>query len=172
MGDSGTTGTFNRRRRATMAAGKSASLLPMDGKSGAACQNSVTADISADSRHGKRDRSLDTARSTGKSEKKKRRNDLSDRMRWVTTRMREEKVCLGIKYLQASQRHQLLLRFSWSFTSPLSRFLPFPSSGYRFIWLKRDLTLKQTRVNGRSLSQKCYTRFCRRLVISTLFLTL
>lgn len=91
MGDSGTTGAFTRRRRATMAAGKGASLLPMDGKSGAACQNSVTADISTDSRHGKRDRSLDIARSTGKSEKKKRRNDLSDRMRWVTTRMRGEK---------------------------------------------------------------------------------
>lgn len=96
MGDSETTGVFTRRRRATVAAAKGASLLPMDGKSGAACQNSVTADIRTGRTHGKRDRSLDIARSTGKSEKKKRRNDLSDRMRWVRTRMRGEKFVLAL----------------------------------------------------------------------------
>lgn len=81
MGDSGATGAFTRRRRATVAAGRGASLLPVDGKSGAACQSSVTANSSSDYGQRRRDRSLETARSKSKSEKKKRGNDLSDRLR-------------------------------------------------------------------------------------------
>nr|XP_046254932.1 diacylglycerol O-acyltransferase 1b [Scatophagus argus] len=78
MGDSEATGTLTRRRKANLTTSKSASVLPMNGRSAAACQSSVTADISRDNGPGKRDHSLETARSKSKSENKKRRNDLSD----------------------------------------------------------------------------------------------
>lgn len=81
MGDSDTAGAFTRRRRATLAAGRGASLQPMNGRSAAVCESSVTADINRDNGQRKRDRSLETARSKGKSDKKKRRNDLSERLR-------------------------------------------------------------------------------------------
>lgn len=81
MGESGATGAFTRRRRATVAAGRGASLLPVDGKSGAVCQSSVTANSSSDYGQRRRDRSLETARSKSKSDKKKRGNDLSDGLR-------------------------------------------------------------------------------------------
>uniref|UniRef100_A0A8C4EFK3 O-acyltransferase n=1 Tax=Dicentrarchus labrax TaxID=13489 RepID=A0A8C4EFK3_DICLA len=80
MGDSDAAGALTRRRRATLAAGRSASLLPMNGRSAAVCQDSVTAEVSRDDGQGKRDRSLETVRSKSKSEKKKCRNDISDRL--------------------------------------------------------------------------------------------
>lgn len=80
MGDSDTRGALALRRRATFTAGKSASLLPMNGKSAAACESSVTADSSGDHGREKRDRSLETTRSKSKSEKQKRRSDTSDRL--------------------------------------------------------------------------------------------
>lgn len=40
------------------------------------------------------------------------------------------------------------------------------------MYVNANLTLKQTGVNGRSLSQKSYIRFCLRLLIYILFLTL
>lgn len=80
MGDSDVAGTLTRRRRATFAAGRGASLLPVNGRSAAVCQGSVTADGSRENGHGKRDRSLETARSKTKSVKQKGRNDISDRL--------------------------------------------------------------------------------------------
>ncbi|XP_035528866.1 diacylglycerol O-acyltransferase 1b [Morone saxatilis] len=80
MGDSDAARALTRRRRATLAAGRSASLLPMDGRSAAVCQNSVAAEFSRDGGQGKRERSLETVRSKSKSEKKKRRNEISDRL--------------------------------------------------------------------------------------------
>uniref|UniRef100_A0A4W6CMS6 O-acyltransferase n=1 Tax=Lates calcarifer TaxID=8187 RepID=A0A4W6CMS6_LATCA len=82
MGDSDAVGsTLTRRRRATLAAGRGASLQPMNGRSATVCQSSVTADISADNGlEKKRDRSLETVRSKSKTEKKKRRGDISDRL--------------------------------------------------------------------------------------------
>ncbi|KAK1895958.1 Diacylglycerol O-acyltransferase 1 [Dissostichus eleginoides] len=76
MGDSDAT----LRRRATFAAGLGASMQPMNGKSAAASQSSVTADFGRDNGLGKRDRMVETARSKSKSEKHKRRNDISERM--------------------------------------------------------------------------------------------
>uniref|UniRef100_A0A8C2WVU8 O-acyltransferase n=1 Tax=Cyclopterus lumpus TaxID=8103 RepID=A0A8C2WVU8_CYCLU len=76
MGDSDTKGALAPRRRVTSAAGKSASMLPVNGKSAAACESSVTADYG----HGKRDRSLETVRAKSKSEKQKRRSYTSDRL--------------------------------------------------------------------------------------------
>lgn len=81
MGDSDANGTFARRRRATFAVGRGASLSPMNGRSTAGCQSSVTANISGDNGEGKRDLSLETIGSKSKSEKKKRRNDISERLR-------------------------------------------------------------------------------------------
>lgn len=80
MGDSEATGTLTRRRRATFAARRGVSLLPMNGRSAAGCHSSVTADINGDNSQGKQELSLETARSKSKSEKKKRRNDLTDRL--------------------------------------------------------------------------------------------
>ncbi|GAA6227070.1 diacylglycerol O-acyltransferase 1-like [Lates japonicus] len=82
MGDSDTVGSVvTRRRRATLAAGRGASLQPMNGRSAAVCQSSVTADISANNGlEKKRDRSLETVRSKSKTEKKKRRGDISERL--------------------------------------------------------------------------------------------
>ncbi|KAK9513742.1 hypothetical protein VZT92_027251 [Zoarces viviparus] len=80
MGDSDATGGLALRRRATFAVGKSASLLPMNGKSAAACESSVTADSSKDHGQGKRDRPLETARSKTSSEKQQRRSDVSERL--------------------------------------------------------------------------------------------
>ncbi|XP_076592313.1 diacylglycerol O-acyltransferase 1b [Chaetodon auriga] len=80
MGDSDVAGTLTRRRRATFAAGRGGSLLPVNGRSAAGCQGSVTADGSKENGHGKRDHSLETARSKTKSVKQKSRNDLSDRL--------------------------------------------------------------------------------------------
>uniref|UniRef100_A0A3B4XU11 O-acyltransferase n=1 Tax=Seriola lalandi dorsalis TaxID=1841481 RepID=A0A3B4XU11_SERLL len=48
MGDSDAVGAFTRRRRATFAAGRVASLQPMNGRSAAVCQSSATADTSTD----------------------------------------------------------------------------------------------------------------------------
>uniref|UniRef100_A0A3B4TWA0 O-acyltransferase n=1 Tax=Seriola dumerili TaxID=41447 RepID=A0A3B4TWA0_SERDU len=48
MGDSDAVGAFTRRRRATFAAGRVASLQPMNGRSAAVCQSSAIADISTD----------------------------------------------------------------------------------------------------------------------------
>ncbi|XP_068995539.1 diacylglycerol O-acyltransferase 1b [Embiotoca jacksoni] len=80
MSDWNPVGAQTRRRRATFAAGKGASLQPMNGRSAAECQSSVTADFSsADNVHRKRDHSLETIRS-GKKSDKKRRNDMGDRL--------------------------------------------------------------------------------------------
>lgn len=82
MGESDArTGAFTRRRRATSAAGRGASLLPMNGRSAAGCESSVAADGSRGDGQGKRDRSLETVRSKSKSDKKKRRDDIGDRLR-------------------------------------------------------------------------------------------
>uniref|UniRef100_A0A671U879 O-acyltransferase n=1 Tax=Sparus aurata TaxID=8175 RepID=A0A671U879_SPAAU len=81
MGESDArTGAFTRRRRATSAAGRGASLLPMNGRSAAGCESSVAADGSRGDGQGKRDRSLETVRSKSKSDKKKRRDDIGDRL--------------------------------------------------------------------------------------------
>lgn len=77
MGDSDAT----LRRRATFAAGLGGSMQPMNGKSAAASQSSVTANFGRDNGLGKRDRMVETARAKSKSEKHKRRNDISERMR-------------------------------------------------------------------------------------------
>ncbi|XP_027142942.1 diacylglycerol O-acyltransferase 1 [Larimichthys crocea] len=79
MGESDGNGPLTRRRRATLSAGRGASLAPMNGRSAAAFQGTDTADISSKDggQQGKRDRSLETVRSTSKS-KKKRRSDISD----------------------------------------------------------------------------------------------
>lgn len=78
MGDSTATEAFTRRRRA---ARRSASLLPVDGKSAAVCQSSVTANISCNNGEGKRDRSLETVWKLKNERKKKRRGDVSDKLR-------------------------------------------------------------------------------------------
>ncbi|XP_045901716.1 diacylglycerol O-acyltransferase 1b [Micropterus dolomieu] len=72
MGDSDVAGALTRRRRATFAAGRGASLQPMNGRSAAVRQSSVTADISRVNGQRQRDGSL------SKSDKKKRKNDISD----------------------------------------------------------------------------------------------
>ncbi|KAM3614120.1 uncharacterized protein V6R79_010444 [Siganus canaliculatus] len=77
MGDSE---AVTRRRRATLSAGRSASVMAMNGSSAAVCQSPVTAGSCSDHGHGKRERSLETVRSKSKSEKKKRRNDFSERL--------------------------------------------------------------------------------------------
>lgn len=82
MGESDArTGAFTRRRRATYAAGRGASLLAMNGRSAAGCESSVAANGSRGAGQEKRDRSLETVRSKPKSEKKKHRNDIGDRLR-------------------------------------------------------------------------------------------
>ncbi|XP_068179541.1 diacylglycerol O-acyltransferase 1-like [Antennarius striatus] len=79
MGDADIIGTFSRKRRATFAAARASSSLPLTVKSAAACQSSVTADITGDDGQGRRDRSLETV-FNAKTEKRKRRNDISDRL--------------------------------------------------------------------------------------------
>ena len=82
MGDSDANGNFALRRRATFAAGRGASLSPLNGRSAAGSQRAVTADMSGgNGEGGKRDLSLETIGSKAKSEKKKRRNDISERLR-------------------------------------------------------------------------------------------
>lgn len=78
MGDSTATEAFTRRRRAP---GRGASLLPVDGKSAAVCQSLVTANISCNNGEGKRDHSLETVWKLKNEKKKKRRGDLSDKLR-------------------------------------------------------------------------------------------
>uniref|UniRef100_A0A8D0CMB1 O-acyltransferase n=1 Tax=Sander lucioperca TaxID=283035 RepID=A0A8D0CMB1_SANLU len=78
MGDSGATGALTRRRRATLAAGKGADLLPMNGRSAAVRQSSVTTDITRDNGQAKRNRSLETVQSKSKTEKRK--NDIRERL--------------------------------------------------------------------------------------------
>ncbi|XP_068611711.1 diacylglycerol O-acyltransferase 1b [Brachionichthys hirsutus] len=73
MGDAGAAGSFLIRRRATFASTRAASLSPMTGKSAAA-------DATRDDGQGKRDRSPETDVSNSKSDKRKRRNDISDRL--------------------------------------------------------------------------------------------
>lgn len=85
MGDSGATGAQTRRRRGTLGMGRTASMVTLNGKSAAACQSSLTANTGSVGGQGQRDRSLEAALT--KSEKKRRGNDLSDRLRWVTARM-------------------------------------------------------------------------------------
>ncbi|KAM9353105.1 diacylglycerol O-acyltransferase 1b [Symphorus nematophorus] len=81
MGDADTTGALPLRRRATFAVGRGASLLSVNGRSAAVSPSLVTADISRHNGEGKqRDRSAETVRSKSKSEKKKRRNDISERL--------------------------------------------------------------------------------------------
>uniref|UniRef100_A0A3B4Y229 O-acyltransferase n=1 Tax=Seriola lalandi dorsalis TaxID=1841481 RepID=A0A3B4Y229_SERLL len=81
MGDSDAVGAFTRRRRATFAAGRVASLQPMNGRSAAVCQSSATADTSTDiGSEKKREHSLERALFKSKNEKKKRRNDIGDRL--------------------------------------------------------------------------------------------
>ncbi|XP_022621383.1 diacylglycerol O-acyltransferase 1-like [Seriola dumerili] len=81
MGDSDAVGAFTRRRRATFAAGRVASLQPMNGRSAAVCQSSAIADISTDNgSEKKREHSLERALFKSKNEKKKRRNDIGDRL--------------------------------------------------------------------------------------------
>jgi len=81
MGDSDTKGASAPRRRATFTVGKSASLLPVNGKSAAACESTGTAGGSVNHGRGKRDRSLETGRTKSKSETHKRMSDTSDRIR-------------------------------------------------------------------------------------------
>lgn len=76
-GNSDAAGAFSRRRRCTLATARSASLLL---GSSAVCQSSLTADVSRDNGKERHDRTPETTRSASKSEKKKRRNDLNDRL--------------------------------------------------------------------------------------------
>lgn len=82
MGDSEAIGAYARRRRATFAAGRGATLQPVNGKSTAACATSGAADHGSDNGVEKtRELSLEPGQSQSKSERKKRRNDFGDRMR-------------------------------------------------------------------------------------------
>ncbi|XP_041843461.1 diacylglycerol O-acyltransferase 1b [Melanotaenia boesemani] len=78
MGDSNTIGALTRRRRATFGAVRGVSLQPVNGSSAAGSASIVPADIGTDGGQRKLDRSLE--RPTTKSEKKRHRNDLSDRL--------------------------------------------------------------------------------------------
>lgn len=80
-GDWDAAGALTRRRRATLTSTRSASLLHVNGGSSAVCQSPLTADVSRDTGKEKHDRALETTQSKSKNEKKKRRNDLSDRLR-------------------------------------------------------------------------------------------
>ncbi|XP_030605796.1 diacylglycerol O-acyltransferase 1b isoform X2 [Archocentrus centrarchus] len=75
MGDFKPAEALTRRRRATLAGARAATLQPMNGRSEAAYQSLVTADISLDGGQKKRDYSLETTRAKSKT---KRRNDMSD----------------------------------------------------------------------------------------------
>lgn len=63
------------RRRATLAAELGASLRPTDGTSAAALQSSLAADVS------RGNVPPETVRAKSKSDKRKRRSDVSDRLR-------------------------------------------------------------------------------------------
>nr|XP_020504148.1 diacylglycerol O-acyltransferase 1-like [Labrus bergylta] len=80
MGDSDVARASTRRRRATFAAVRSASLLPANGKSAAGYQSSLPAGISSFNGHGKPDCAPETVGSVSKSEKRKRRSDTGDRL--------------------------------------------------------------------------------------------
>ncbi|CAJ1062162.1 diacylglycerol O-acyltransferase 1b [Xyrichtys novacula] len=80
MGDSDAIRASTRRRRANFAAGRSASVLPVNGKSAAEYQGSLTADISSYNGPGELASSLESVGPKSKSDKKKRRNDISERM--------------------------------------------------------------------------------------------
>lgn len=78
MADTGATGVLTRRRRATFAAGRGGSLLPMNGASAAACQSTRAGDLTGDSTDNKHG-SPESTGAKGKSEKHQRRNlKLSD----------------------------------------------------------------------------------------------
>lgn len=82
MGDSEAVGPFTRRRRATFAAGRGATLQPIDGRSEAACVGSeTTGNGTVNGVEKKRKRSLETAQFQTKNDKRKRRNDIGDRMK-------------------------------------------------------------------------------------------
>ncbi|KAM7420715.1 hypothetical protein PAMA_015103 [Pampus argenteus] len=72
MGDADKTGALTRRRRAT--------LQSMNGISAAVCKSSMPADSNRDGVLRKRDHSLETTRCKSKTEKKRRRNDISERL--------------------------------------------------------------------------------------------
>lgn len=74
MGDSGANGALTRRRRATLAERRTASLLAVDTLSAAAGNTG-----SRGGQGKQRDRSLETGRP--KNEKQRGRNDLGDRLR-------------------------------------------------------------------------------------------
>lgn len=74
MGDSGANGALSRRRRATLAERRTASLLAVDTLYAAAGSTG-----SGGGRGKQRDRSLETA--GPKNEKQRGRNDLGDRLR-------------------------------------------------------------------------------------------
>lgn len=80
MSDSNTTGTHTRRRRATFAAGKGASLQPGNGGSAAASPSPDTADITKGNGAGKPVLLPEKVQSSAKKEKQKRRNDISERL--------------------------------------------------------------------------------------------
>ncbi|KAG7474747.1 diacylglycerol O-acyltransferase 1-like [Solea senegalensis] len=80
MGDSNAVDAgWTRRRRATLAAGRGVTVRAVNGSSAAECHSSGTAGVSNSDTNAlkkTRDHSLETS----KSEKKKRRNDISDRL--------------------------------------------------------------------------------------------
>ncbi|KAM9309266.1 diacylglycerol O-acyltransferase 1-like isoform 2-T2 [Pholidichthys leucotaenia] len=80
MGDWSTAEAVSRRRRATFAAGRGASLQPPTERSAAACDDLVAANINTNNGLRKRERSLEMIRPETRTEKRKRKNDLSDRM--------------------------------------------------------------------------------------------
>ncbi|XP_032375002.1 diacylglycerol O-acyltransferase 1b [Etheostoma spectabile] len=80
MGESGATVALTRRRRATLAAVKGADLLPVNGRSAAARQGSVSTGTTRDNDQSKQNRSLETIRFKSKTEKEKRKNDLQARL--------------------------------------------------------------------------------------------
>ncbi|XP_074539550.1 diacylglycerol O-acyltransferase 1b [Halichoeres trimaculatus] len=86
MGDSDAAKASARRRRSALPMVRSASVLPLNGKSAAEYQSSLDADISSNNGHRKPDFSLETVDSTSKTEKNKRRNDIGDRLSCHKTR--------------------------------------------------------------------------------------
>ncbi|KAK5606943.1 Diacylglycerol O-acyltransferase 1 [Crenichthys baileyi] len=78
MSDLNTNGALTRRRRATLAAGRVATVQPVNGASAAGTANLVTADFSLHDGKRIQDRSLE--RPAAKSEKKKHKSEICDRL--------------------------------------------------------------------------------------------
>lgn len=83
MGDYKPAEALTHRRRATLAVARAATLQPMNRRFEGDRQSLVAADISFENEHNKHDHSLEISRNKTKNDKKKRRNDISDMLRWA-----------------------------------------------------------------------------------------